>query len=70
MQCVTQHTPQTIRLWWGAAQMYAYSIRKPVKHCLKIGGKERFGGVGREQAMLPHVDKTNVDEEEKLKSWS
>ena len=49
--------------------MYAYSIRKPVKYCLKIRGKERFGGVGREQAMLPHADKANVDEEEKLKSW-
>ena len=48
--------------------MHAYSTRKPVKYCLNIGEKERFGGVGREQAMLPHVNKTNVDEEEKLKS--
>ena len=35
-QYVTQHSPQAIHLWCGAAQIYAYSLRKPVKHCLKM----------------------------------
>ena len=51
--------------------MYAYHPQKPVKHCLKIGEKQRFGGLGGEQAMLlHHVYKTNVNGEQKLKRWS
>ena len=36
MRYVTQDSPQTTHLWWGATQIHAYSL--PVKHCLKIGG--------------------------------
>ena len=49
--------------------MYAYSLRKLEKHCLKIGKKERFAGVGREQAiLLRHVYKADVNDEEEFKN--
>ena len=43
-------SPSThLSLWLGDAQIYAYSLAKPVKHCLKIGEKMRFEGIGRRQ---------------------
>ena len=69
-QHVSRHSPQTIRLWWGAAQIYVDSLAKLGKHFLKIGG----GGYKDLKELLRskqcyYIMFTNVNEE-KLKRRS